>query len=124
IGGYVTQPRHVDTALSTAPLPDGTHLSGFSNSTVTDAGVVGSYELSPKVHIGGQLVWTHLKYEGVGNRFAAGGQQVLNVVTSAGQDRFVGNFGMLVDVSDALTLGFAAVSGASWDATRGVTGPQ
>jgi hypothetical protein len=124
VGGYVTQPRQVDTTLTTAALPNGTHLSGFLNSTVTDAGIVGAYELSPKVHIGGQLVWTHLKLEGQGNRFAAAGNQVLSVGTAAGQDRFVGNFGMLFDVNDSVTLGFAAVSGASWDATRAVTGPE
>ncbi len=118
IGGFIIQPRSVNTSLNTS----GTGLSGSLRSVVTDVGVGVALRLSPRAHVGAQLIGTHLELEGLGARLVDE-REVFRVGTSSGSTRVVGAAGALFEMTPSLSLGLAATSGAAWGSDRTAINP-
>jgi hypothetical protein len=79
--------------------------------------------LSSRLHVGVQVVATHLELEGQGSRFSEG-REVLRMGTSSGSTRVVAVAGVLVEVNRSLSLGASAMSGTTYTADRTALNPS
>lgn len=122
IGGFISQPSSVETTLADHAPIAGTTDSGYLRHTVTDVGAAAAWKVSQRLHLGAQVVASHLFLEGEVRRHA-GTSATLLVGTSAGHTLVSIGMGGLYTVTEDLTLGLAGFAGASWKANRTAVDP-
>lgn len=123
VGGFIAQPSSVDVTLADQVPIAGTTDSGYLRRTVTDVGAAAAWKVSERLHLGVQVVGSHLFLEGETRRHA-GSSETLRVGTSAGHTLFSIGMGGLYTLTEDLTFGLAGFAGASWTANRTAIDPS
>jgi hypothetical protein len=90
---------------------------------VTDAGGGAAMRFGERMHLGVQVVGTHLELEGAGSRFVDG-HEVLRMGTSSGSTRFVAIVGGLLELNRSLAIGASVMSGTKFTADRTALNPS
>lgn len=116
IGGFIGQPRSSEATFAPTSLGFDRSDAGFQRSSVTDVGGGVAWKQN-RLHLGAQVLATHLFLEGE-SRDIVGGAEQARAGTSAGDTRVSLRAGGLLRFSETVAVGVTAATGASWKAGR------
>jgi len=115
VGGYIVRPQDRRADMAALQLPDGTLVSGFLDTQVTEVGGAAAWALTPRLSLGARVTATHLKLEG---EEVSTGPVDAEVGSAAGETRVTGSFGALLTVGRGLRIGLTGQPGAAYRVSR------